>query len=129
MNILLKALKGLFGLSVLFAFYVLAKTLCVVLSIDFPPALIALLMLFCVFYINRGIPVFMRPICQLLLNHMALFLIPAVLAVVIYLSFIAANALSLTLAIVVSSIISLLVTVYVAIATMPEQPSVDDSHE
>ena len=112
-------LQGVLSLAFLFSIVWFARYLKLLFELPVPAALLGIVIFYIYLMLCGATPRFMANTVQLLLKHMGLFLIPAVISVLAYLAVFTDYAFALFLAIVVSTIISLAVTVMVAKWLLP----------
>ncbi|MBF7074843.1 CidA/LrgA family protein [Glaciecola sp. MH2013] len=100
------------GFVILCAISLLSQFLFYHFSIPIPPALIGILLLLILLVLLKKVPRAISNAARPMLSHMALFLIPAMVSVLLYMEVFAEQALALLLAIVVSTALSLALTLW-----------------
>lgn len=106
--------KFCFGILILTSLFITARLLSEVYQLRIPPAIIGIIVLFLFFLIMQCIPRSIALAGKSLLNHMSIFFIPALVGIVNYLDLIKAFPLALFLAVVVTTLISLAITAWLA---------------
>ncbi|MDT0628960.1 CidA/LrgA family protein [Alteromonas sp. W364] len=100
-------LRGAFGFLVLTFIYLFAVFLFHALSLPVPPALIGILILFLLLLVLKKVPLSVTTAARPLLAHMGLFLLPPMISVLLFLDVFNQHAVVLLLAIVGSTVLSL----------------------
>ena len=102
------------GFCCLVAFSVLGEWLSPLLPFVIPAPLLGMLSLFLVFVLLGRIPVSVERTAKPLLAHMSLFFIPAIMGIWHFRRLLAANWLTLTLSIIITTLIALAITAKLA---------------
>lgn len=102
------------GLIILVGLYVIAQYVSEFYALSMPPAILGIAALFIFFIVVQRVPKSIRLAGQPLLTHMSLFFIPAIVAIINYLDLIKAFPLALLLAVVITTLISLAITAWIA---------------
>jgi holin-like protein len=85
-----------------------------IFDIAIPAGLFGILVLFIWFVIFKCVALPIKRAAQPLLSHMSLFFLPAIVGIVNYTDLLATHALALILAIVVATLLSLLITAVIS---------------
>jgi holin-like protein len=83
-------------------------------DLSFPPALLGIGIALLVLIVLQKVPKPIQVVAQPLLSHMVLFFIPAIVGIVAYVSLIIEFPLALLMAIVASTVVSLLITAWLS---------------
>lgn len=112
---LFNVLKQCFGLLTLFAFYILGEVIVQLAGLPLPGALVGLLILLFALLLLKRTPASVASGARPLLSHMTVLFVPAVCAVMLMWQDIAPYLLSISVAIFISTALSLGATAWVAV--------------
>jgi holin-like protein len=107
-------MRGLFGFAILSIVFVFALFIFYYFSLPLPPTLIGIITLFCILIMLRRVPSSINQATRPLLMHMGLFLLPAMISVMLFLDVFATYFIALVGAIVMSTIFSLALTLWLS---------------
>jgi len=106
--------RGIAGFAALCCIYLISLFCFYYFEIPLPPALIGIFMLLIFLLSQRKVPTAITQSARPLLAHMALFLLPALISVLLYRDFFVQHYIALIIAVLLSTIVSLGITLWLS---------------
>ena len=97
-------------LTILLVCQLIGEVIAKVFHLPVPGPVIGMAFLFAVLFVRRGVPDSLQRTCQGLLQHLSLLFVPAGVGVMLHLKLISREWLPITVAIILSTIITIAVT-------------------
>ncbi len=108
------SVRGIVGFAAIFCIYLISLFAFHYFTIPLPPALIGIFILLILLLTLRKVPVAIMQSARPLLAHMGLFLLPALISVLLYGDLFAKYYVALVIAILLSTLVSLGITLWVS---------------